>query len=225
MWVGAQGKRVLVTGATSGIGRATAVRFLECGAHVVFSGRNAQVLAEIKASYASTDHCERVATVAADLASVEQCRKLVASACTALPGGEIDILVNNAGVLPRLGMSIESTTMEEYTTTMDVNLRAPFLVLQECIKRMPPGSSVVNVGSLAAIRPLPNLTVYSMSKCGLEALTKCAALELAGRGIRVNAINPATGDVKSVTCQQMQGTVDVATHIVQTESAGIPLFS
>jgi hypothetical protein len=151
--------------------------------------------------YAETPHALRAVTVQADLGQIDECRALVARACAQLPGGEIDILINNAGILPRLGMSIESTTAEEYAATMDVNLRAPFIVLQvscaclarvhalanhlcdktltksspstllheqESIGKMPRGAAVVNVGSLAAVRPLANLTVYSMSKCGLE---------------------------------------------------------
>jgi 3-oxoacyl-[acyl-carrier protein] reductase len=134
-----QGKRVLVTGASSGIGRACAERFLELGAHVVFAGRNVKVLEEIEALHSATG---RVFTVAADLALSAECRRLVDTACELLPGGEIDILVNNAGILPRLGMSIASTTDDEYESIMDVNLRAPFIVLQESIKKMPRGGRV-----------------------------------------------------------------------------------
>jgi NAD(P)-dependent dehydrogenase (short-subunit alcohol dehydrogenase family) len=98
-----------------------------------------KVLEEIEALHSATG---RVFTVAADLALSAECRRLVDTACKLLPGGEIDILVNNAGILPRLGMSIVSTTDDEYESIMDVNLRAPFIVLQESIKKMPRGGSV-----------------------------------------------------------------------------------
>ena len=186
---------MLVTGATSGIGRATAVRFLECGAHVVFSGRNAQVLAEIKASYASTEHCARVATVAADLASVEQCRKLVASACTALPGGKIDILVNNAGIYDR--RSIEATTEEQFDKMLAVNTKGPFLGIKLALEALKASgnASIVNLSSTAGLRG--SFAVhYGASKGALRLMTKSIASTYAKDGIRCNSVHPGPIDTE-----------------------------
>ncbi|EKX52490.1 hypothetical protein GUITHDRAFT_64987 [Guillardia theta CCMP2712] len=183
------GKNVLVTGATSGIGKATGLRFLELGAkvQVTFLGRNKEVLEQI---FEQHKHTGRVFTTVADLSRVEACDTSVSEAFDKMGG--LDILVNNAGILIARGKNVLTTTVDEFEQTMNTNLRAPFFLIQSAAKRMQRGSVIVNVGSLAGTRTIPNLTSYSVSKAALESLTKCAALELADRGIRVNSINPAT---------------------------------
>eukprot|EP00960_Hanusia_phi_P074860 768334-Hanusia_phi.AAC.4 len=163
------------------------MRFLELGAKVTFLGRNKEALEKI---FEENKHTGRVYTTVADLSRVEACDSSVNEAFNKMGG--LDILVNNAGILIARGKNVMTTTVEEFEQTLNTNLRAPFFLIQSAAKRMQRGSVIVNVGSLAGTRTIPNLTIYSVSKAALESLTKCAALELADKGIRVNSINPAT---------------------------------
>ena len=128
-----------------------------------------------------------VDAVAGDLTSVEACREVVRSVVARR--GAIDILVNNAGNTAR--GSLEDSTVEFWDTMMAVNLRAPFICLQEAVRSMKArgGGSIVNIGSINAYVGLPNLGPYSVSKGGLMTLTKNAAAALARYRIRVNQLN------------------------------------
>ncbi len=180
-----QDKIALVTGSTSGIGRGIAAHFAALGAHVVVHGPDAA------SSNAGADALRAlghdVDAVAGDLTSVEACREVVRSVVARR--GAIDILVNNAGNTAR--GSLEDSTVEFWDTMMAVNLRAPFICLQEAVRSMKArgGGSIVNIGSINAYVGLPNLGPYSVSKGGLMTLTKNAAAALARYRIRVNQLN------------------------------------
>jgi NAD(P)-dependent dehydrogenase (short-subunit alcohol dehydrogenase family) len=168
----------LVTGSTSGIGRGIADRFVALGASVVYHGRH-----ESEAQALGGNHT----FVAGDLAEVEPCRKIVAFTIERFGG--VDILVNNAGVTSR--GTLESAPVELWDRIMHVNLRAPFLCLQEAVKsmKMRGGGSIVNIGSVNAYIGEPKLGPYSVSKGGLMTLTRNAAATLNRYRIRVNQIN------------------------------------
>jgi NAD(P)-dependent dehydrogenase (short-subunit alcohol dehydrogenase family) len=180
-----QDKIALVTGSTSGIGRGIAAHFAALGAHVIVHGPDAA------SSNAGADALRAlghdVDAVAGDLTSVEACREVVRSVVARR--GAIDILVNNAGNTAR--GSLEDSTVEFWDTMMAVNLRAPFICLQEAVRSMKArgGGSIVNIGSINAYVGLPNLGPYSVSKGGLMTLTKNAAAALARYRIRVNQLN------------------------------------
>jgi NAD(P)-dependent dehydrogenase (short-subunit alcohol dehydrogenase family) len=180
-----KGKIALVTGSTSGIGKGIASHFLSLGASVIVHGPDlagAQSIAESMRS-GGLD----VDAVAGDLRNVDACRQIVRDVVQRRGG--LDILVNNAATVARASM--EDATVDQWDTIMAVNLRAPFLLLQEAVKSMKTrgGGSIVNIGSINAYVGLPQLGPYSVSKGGLMTMTKNAALALGRHHIRVNQLN------------------------------------
>jgi len=180
-----QDRIALITGSTSGIGRGMAGHFAALGARVVVHGPDV----ESSQSTAETLRAKgyQIEAVAGDLASPEACRDVVLSAIQRCGG--IDILVNNAASTARA--SLEDASVEFWDRLMAVNLRAPFLCLQEAVRSMKArgGGSIVNIGSINAYVGLPALGPYSVSKGGLMTMTKNAAAALGRYRIRVNQLN------------------------------------
>jgi len=179
------GKIALVTGATSGIGYGIARHFLSLGAAIVVHGRDPHDAASAAAAL-SPDGAAAFA-VSADLRDPAACRAMV-QAAIAWRGG-LDILVNNAGMTDR--GYLEDAPIELWDDIMAVNLRAPFLCLQEAVKAMKArgGGSIVNIGSVNAYIGAPKLGPYSVSKGGLMTMTRNAAAALNRYKIRVNQLN------------------------------------
>jgi NAD(P)-dependent dehydrogenase (short-subunit alcohol dehydrogenase family) len=179
------GKIALVTGASSGIGYGIAEYFASLGAAVAVHGHR-QDTADGAAARLKTAGCE-IAAFAADLRDVAACRRLMQSAI-AWKGG-LDVLVNNAGMTDR--GYLEDAPVELWDDIMAVNLRAPFICLQEAVKSMKTrgGGSIVNIGSVNAYVGAPKLGPYSVSKGGLMTLTRNAASALNRYRIRVNQLN------------------------------------
>ncbi|HVF67930.1 MAG TPA: glucose 1-dehydrogenase [Pyrinomonadaceae bacterium] len=179
------GRIALVTGATSGIGRTTALRFAQEGANLALVGRNYETLKEV------ADEIYRggrsVVKIHADVTDEQQARQAVESAAEQLGG--IDVLVNAAGIISN--GTVENTPLAEWDAMMNVNLRSVFHLMQLAVPRLEkrPGN-VVNVSSVTGLRAFPGVLAYCVSKAGVDQLTRCAALELAPKGIRVNAVNP-----------------------------------
>jgi NAD(P)-dependent dehydrogenase (short-subunit alcohol dehydrogenase family) len=178
-------KTLLITGATSGIGKATALRFAEAGANVAAVGRNLAALHELKASIVATGG--KCLNIEADLAIADQTETIVSS--TVGHFGGIDVLVNAAGHIS--SGTIETASIEAWDTMLNINLRTVFLLMQ---KALPPlierQGNIVNVSSVTGLRAFPGVLAYCVSKAGLDQLTRCAALELAAKNVRVNAVNP-----------------------------------
>jgi len=176
----------LVTGASSGIGRACALALGSEGAHVVAAGRRRERLAEV---------VERIGTAGGQAIAVEgdvrdpaTCADWVARSVERFGG--IDHLVNAAGVIgPALGLL--GTEPAEWDRMMDSNLRSVFLLTRaagpELVKRK---GSVVSISSVAGLRPYTGVMAYCVSKAGVDMFTRCAALDLAPHGVRINAVNP-----------------------------------
>jgi NAD(P)-dependent dehydrogenase (short-subunit alcohol dehydrogenase family) len=179
-----ENKVALITGATSGIGRGIATLFASLGAHVVIHGREAT---DTEALDDLRRRGREAAFVSGDLTDVETCRNVVRIA-VGWRGG-VDVLVNNAGLTSR-GF-LEDASVELWDEIMAVNLRAPFLCLQEAVKSMKTrgGGSIVNIGSVNAYIGAPKLGPYSVSKGGLMTLTRNAASALKRYRIRVNQLN------------------------------------
>jgi NAD(P)-dependent dehydrogenase (short-subunit alcohol dehydrogenase family) len=178
-------RTALITGGGSGIGRAVALRFASAGARITISGRREDRL---------RDTAEEISkgggdclTVAGDITDGAHAEKLVRETVERYDG--LDVLVNAAGFIA--SGSIEDTTLEEWDRMFDVNLRSVFRLTQLAVPHLQrrPGS-VVNLSSVTGLRAFPGILSYCVSKAGVDQLTRCAALELAGHGIRVNAINP-----------------------------------
>jgi NAD(P)-dependent dehydrogenase (short-subunit alcohol dehydrogenase family) len=180
------GKVVLVSGASSGIGRACALALGRQGAKVVAGGRRAERLAEVTAAI-TRDGGEALA-VTGDVRDETTAPEWITAAITRF--GRLDGLINAAGVIGN-GAIIDSAPAE-WDRVMDANLRSVFLMIRaaapELIKTR---GSIVNVCSVAGgSRPYPNLSAYCVSKAGVRMLTECAALEYAPHGVRVNAVSP-----------------------------------
>jgi NAD(P)-dependent dehydrogenase (short-subunit alcohol dehydrogenase family) len=178
-------KAVIVTGATSGIGRAAAEAFLNAGASLVAVGRNDAGLKEVAASVPGA--ASRVRTVRADVTADDAPDRIVGAALDAFGG--LDVLVNAAGII-KAG-ALEATSDELWDSMMAINLRAPFRLMRAALPHLAKRKgAVVNVSSVNGLRSFPGVLAYNTSKAGLDHLTRCAAIELAPIGVRVNAVNP-----------------------------------
>jgi NAD(P)-dependent dehydrogenase (short-subunit alcohol dehydrogenase family) len=180
-----RGKAAVVTGSTSGIGKGIALRFAALGARVVVHGSHAGRAQDVVA--AIRDRGGEADAFLGDLRDERICRGVVRFAVERFGG--LAILVNNAANTSR--GDVESTPLELWDAIMAVNLRAPFLCLQEAVRHMKPQrkGSIVNIGSVNAYVGEPKLHAYSTSKGGLTTLTKNAAAYLNRYRIRVNQLN------------------------------------
>jgi NAD(P)-dependent dehydrogenase (short-subunit alcohol dehydrogenase family) len=178
-------KVVIVTGATSGIGRASALACAREGASVVAVGRDRAALDDIAKEIGHAGG--RAAVVTADVTRAEAPGAIVRAALEQFGG--IDVLVNAAGIIG--SGSIETTTDEMWDTMLDINVRAPFRLMREAVPHLAARKgAVVNVSSVTGLRSFPGILAYCVSKAGVDQLTRCAALELAPKGVRVNAVDP-----------------------------------
>jgi 3-oxoacyl-[acyl-carrier protein] reductase len=180
------GKTALVTGASRGIGRASALALGKLGAQVLIHYGRAKdeaeaVALEIRAAGG------RAQTIGADLAAVDGAHTL-ARQVRAIVGDRLDILVSNAGIAK--AATIEETTIADFDALFAVNVRAPFFLLQQLLPILGEGSSVVLVSSLAARASVGNLAAYAATKGAVDTLVKHFATALGPRGIRVNAVAP-----------------------------------
>jgi NAD(P)-dependent dehydrogenase (short-subunit alcohol dehydrogenase family) len=178
-------KVIVVTGASSGIGRATAEAFARAGAAVVLVGRSEQGLADVERTI--LEGGGRARACRADLTSDDAPDRVVAAAVDGFGG--LDVLVNAAGIIA--SGTLETTDDAAWDLMMALNLRAPFRLMRAAAPhlRVRKGS-VVNVSSVNGLRAFPGVLAYCVSKAGVDHLTRCAALEMAPYGVRVNAVNP-----------------------------------
>ncbi|MBD2893268.1 Cyclopentanol dehydrogenase [Actinomadura sp. RB99] len=183
-----QGRRALVTGSTSNIGRAIAEAFAAEGAHVVVSGRSADrgkdVVDGIRARGGRADF------VQADLDGTAEASRALARDATAVLGGGLDILVNNVGIYP--GDGTADTDEETFDRVYAVNVKAPFFLTAVIAPAMAEagGGAIINLGSWIARLGVPVGALYSSTKGAMETLTRAWAAEFGPRGVRVNAISP-----------------------------------
>jgi NAD(P)-dependent dehydrogenase (short-subunit alcohol dehydrogenase family) len=179
------GKVALVTGATSGIGQACAVAFAEAGARVACVGRKEDALRDVAARIRALD--TDALTLRADLSSSAEAERVVAE--TIQTFGGIDVVVNAAGHIS--SGTIENTSLEAWDEMMNVNVRAAFQLMQNALPSLiERRGNIVNVSSVTGLRAFPGVLAYCVSKAALDQLTRCASLELAAQGVRVNAVNP-----------------------------------
>jgi NAD(P)-dependent dehydrogenase (short-subunit alcohol dehydrogenase family) len=179
------GKTVIVTGSTSGIGRAAAEAFGREGASVVLVGRHETVLTEVASAVRSAGG--QTIACPADVTTADAPERIVKTALDAFGG--VDVLVNAAGVIA--SGALEATTDEVWDSMMAVNLRAPFRLMRAAAPHLRARKgAVVNVSSVNGLRSFPGVLAYCVSKAGVDHLTRCAAIEMAPLGVRVNAVNP-----------------------------------
>lgn len=177
-------KIAIVTGASSGIGACAAKQFASEGAKVVLVGRNILNLEEVQKSLPTGTESLIVSTDLrnGDAAIINK---------TVERFGQIDILVNSAGILK--SGTIETTKVEDFDEMLDVNLRSIFKLTQRAVPHLArTKGNIVNISSITGYRSFPNALSYCVSKAALDQFTKCTALELAEKGIRVNSVSPGT---------------------------------
>jgi NAD(P)-dependent dehydrogenase (short-subunit alcohol dehydrogenase family) len=184
----------VVTGGAAGLGRAIAARFAAAGNATVLVDRDSDGCAATVAKLRAAGG--EVAGLTADVSD----EAAVTGVAAALRDryGRVDVLVNNAGYATREG-SVAEMTRKAWDLTIAVNLTGPFLMARHLIPLMPPGSVILNIGTIGAVRAVPGSDAYVAAKGGLIALSKAMALSLADRGIRVNAVNPGVVATDEVT--------------------------
>jgi short-subunit dehydrogenase len=176
-------KRILITGASRGIGRAIAEKLAAPDVTLLLHGRDTVALAETCKAVES--RCAGVVKLIHDLAT----EKGVSALISQVGGDPLDVLVNNAGIA--VVKPFREITPTEWHQTVAVNVTAPFLLMQRFAGQMPPGSSIVNILSVAAKTGFPNWSAYCMSKFALEGFSQSVRAELRERCIRVINIYPA----------------------------------
>jgi NAD(P)-dependent dehydrogenase (short-subunit alcohol dehydrogenase family) len=187
------GTVALITGATSGIGRATALRLAAAGAHVLAGGRDPArgeaVVAAVRAGGGKADF------LPADLSDASSARALARGAIEA-GGGRVDILVNNAGIFP--AGPTPDMTETDIDAVFAVNVKVPFVLVGELAPAMAARGkgAIINVGTMAAEFGIAGMALYGASKAALNLLTKAWAAEFGRAGVRVNAVNPGPTDTE-----------------------------
>ena len=205
---------VLVTGALTGIGRATALAFARAGAHVVVSGRRdaaGEALAgELNALSGSAQY------IRADVRHEDDVRSLIDQVVARF--GRLDVAVNNAGTEGKPGPVTEQTA-ESYAATFDTNVLGTVLSLKHEMRVMlaQGHGSIINLSSTMGHKGAPGASIYTASKHAVEGLTKAASLEGAGYGVRVNAVAP--GPVETEMLNRFTGSADRKVGLI----AGVPL--
>jgi NAD(P)-dependent dehydrogenase (short-subunit alcohol dehydrogenase family) len=178
-------KVVIVTGASSGIGRATAKLLAKNKAKVIAVGRNEKELSSLRDEIQEKNGS--VKTVLTDLSETSQVDRLITDTIENFK--RLDVLINAAGIIAN--GSIETTELNDWDKMMHINLRSVFYLTQKCVPHLvETKGNIVNVSSVTGTRAFPNVLAYCVSKAGIDQLTRCAALELAPKNVRVNAVNP-----------------------------------
>lgn len=198
------GKVVLITGASSGIGAATAIKFAKLGASLALNGRNADNLKEVAQKCAEASGATPYLAIG-DITQEAQTECILRD--TIRKFSRLDVLVNNAGIIET--GTIENTSLEQYDRVMNTNLRSMYhltmLAVPELIKSK---GNIVNVSSVNGIRSFPGVLAYNISKVGVDQFTRCIALELAAHGVRANCVNPGV----TITNLHKRGGMDDETY-------------
>jgi glucose 1-dehydrogenase len=221
-----QGKNVLITGASSGIGKAIAVRFAAEGANVAINFRTGPEEAEAtqvivhEACLAVRNHGCRDLIVQADISKEDQVRDLFRRVIQEF--GSVDVLVNNAGI--QKAAPSHEVELSDFDRVLNVNLRGAFLCSREAIRHFlarGTGGVILNNSSVHEIIPKPKYLPYSISKGGMENLTKSLALEYAAQGIRVNAVGPGAvvTPINKAWTEDPQARAVVESHIPMGRAA------
>ncbi|XP_039618765.1 3-oxoacyl-[acyl-carrier-protein] reductase FabG [Polypterus senegalus] len=181
-----KGKVTLITGASSGIGAATSILFAKLGAKLSLNGRNVENLKKVAQQCAEVGHTEPL-LVPGDLTDEEVVKDAIDK--TIGHFGKLDVLINSAGILA-MG-SIETTDMEQFDRVMNTNVRCVYQLTHLAVPHLiHTKGCIVNVSSVNGQRSFPGVLAYCMSKSAIDQMTRCAALELASKQVRVNSVCP-----------------------------------
>jgi NAD(P)-dependent dehydrogenase (short-subunit alcohol dehydrogenase family) len=206
------GMVAVVTGAGRGIGRGIALGFADAGADVVVTARRGHDLDEVSARIA--ERGRRAVSVVADITDAATVPALIAAAMDTF--GRLDTWVSNAGTSDHPGnFAFEDFPEWHWDAQLTLNLRPHFIAAQACAKVMQPGSCLIGISSIAALKPAVNFAAYCAAKAGMNSLAVTMATELAPKGIRSNVISPgvvpteATKRVGNVSDDQLAATARV----------------
>ena len=180
-----QDKIAIITGAASGIGAATAIRFVEEGAKVLLVDTNGDGLANVSKQISNDNQVRSIVADVQDETAVEACVRTAVDTW-----GRVDIVINNAGVGSNI--SLFDFTKQEFDRILGVNLRGPLLFCKHAIPAMTNGGAIVNVASISSTSGIPGQALYAPSKGGILQMTRQLAIEYATQNIRVNAVAPGT---------------------------------
>ncbi|CAH1638082.1 unnamed protein product [Spodoptera littoralis] len=195
-----QDKVVIVTGASSGIGAATAIKFAEEGANVALVGRKQEKLNNV------AKKCGNPLIIAADVSNDEDAKRIIEE--TIKRFGKIDVLVNNAGI-GGVTKILDEGVIKVFDQIMNTNLRSAVVLTHLAAPHLvKTKGNIINISSVAAYRVTRGYSAYSTSKAGMDHFTRAVALELAPHGVRVNVINP--GPVKTDIIENMGATKEAA---------------
>lgn len=187
------GKKILITGATGGVGLAAARQFFAAGADLFITGRNIQALDEIKNTV--FNQSERVYCYSGDLTTAAGCKKIADTYAEKME--RLDVLVNCAGVY--MEGAAEDTTEEDWDRIIDTNLKGSFFMCRYAIPMLKESKgNIVNISSDAGLIGNKGASVYCASKGGVSIFTKALALELAEKGVRVNAVCPGVIETEMI---------------------------
>ncbi len=181
------GRKALITGGDSGIGRAVAIAFAREGADVVINYLPSEEVDAQETLRLIKEAGRKGVAIAGDITSEAFCKKLVQQTVDAL--GSIDILVNNAGK-QQFVEDIEDVSSELFVKIFETNVFAPFWITKAAVPHMPAGASIINNTSIQSYQPSPGLLAYASTKGAITAFTKSLAKSLIEKGIRVNAVAP-----------------------------------
>ncbi|WP_109479831.1 glucose 1-dehydrogenase [Paraburkholderia sp. C35] len=185
-------KTAVITGGSSGIGLATAQRFVDEGAHVFIVARRQSELDK-----AVRQIGRNVTAVQADVTKLDELERLYA--IVGKERGSIDVLFANSGAIEH--RTLDAITPEHYDATFDVNVRGLIFTVQKALPLMARGSSIILTSSIAGVKGLPAHDTYSAAKAAVRSLARTWTTELKGRGIRVNAISPGAIDTPIIDSQ------------------------
>ncbi|XP_072945075.1 3-oxoacyl-[acyl-carrier-protein] reductase FabG-like [Epargyreus clarus] len=209
-------KVVLITGASAGIGEACALKFAKSGALLSLVGRNVENLNKV------AEQCEQFCgnkplAIKADISVAEDVEMTVKETISHF--GKIDVLVNNAGVLLMAGIMDDISSFDSMLAT---NVRGTYLITQKAIPHLIVAKgNIVNVSSIVSNVAVPAIMPYCMTKAALDMFTKCLALDLGPKGVRVNAVNP--GPVNTALFKRNGINDEVNNQMFENIAAALPL--
>jgi len=195
------GKVVLLTGGSSGIGKRAAEKFAQLGASLSLTGRNKENLEKV----ASGCDGQKPFIVVGDITNPEDTKRILEE--TIKKFGRLDVLVNNAGIIET--GTIENTSLEQYDRVMNTNIKSIYHLTMLAVPHLIKSEgNIVNISSVNGIRSFPGVLAYNLSKAAVDQFTRCVALELAPKKVRVNSVNPGV----TVTNLHKRGGMDEATY-------------
>ncbi|MFO7891335.1 MAG: SDR family oxidoreductase [bacterium] len=178
-------KTAIISGASSGIGRETAIKLAEEGFNIAITARNKTDLEKTRKRISANE--SECLILPLDLSKEKNIKKCIDQTIDTFK--RLDVLINAAGIIG--SGSVETTELSDWDYMMNINLRSVFYLMKLAVPHLKKSKgTIINVSSVTGLRAFPNILSYCVSKAGVDQLTRCAALELAPDGIRVNAINP-----------------------------------